>query len=56
MRDYENPFRQMTYQNTEEMYAVMGNPAKNSFIKMQKQQFEKTQLKVSALLKNWGLE
>ncbi|MBK7173825.1 MAG: DUF4954 family protein [Bacteroidales bacterium] len=56
VRDYENPFRQMTYQNTEEMYAVMGNPAKNSFIKMQKQQFEKTQLKVSTLLKNWGLE
>jgi hypothetical protein len=56
VRDYENPFRQMTYQNTEEMYAVMGNPAKNSFIKMQKQQFEKMQIKVSTLLKNWGLE
>lgn len=50
-KDYENPFRQMLYENTQEMNAVLGNPTKNSFIRMQKEQLLKIKAEVELLLK-----
>jgi len=39
-KDYDNPFRQMTFANAAEMEAVMGNPEKVSFVKQVRDQTE----------------
>jgi hypothetical protein len=39
-KDYENPFRQITYRNTEEMDAALGNIDDNPFIKQVRQETE----------------
>jgi hypothetical protein len=33
-KDYENPFRRITFRNAEEMRAVLGTPEENSFVKL----------------------
>ena len=32
MKDYTNPYRKMVYENTKEMYAILGNPKNNEFV------------------------
>ncbi|NVO20673.1 MAG: DUF4954 family protein [Bacteroidetes bacterium] len=54
-RDYNDPFRQMVYENKEEMDAVLGNPATNSFVKLQKLELAKVKTKVEALTGRWKL-
>ena len=40
-KDYTNPFRQMVYESTEEMNAVVGRLQDNSFIKQEKEALKK---------------
>jgi len=55
LKDYDNPFRRMVYENREEMYAVLGNPAGNSFIKLQKEELEKYKKRIASLQDRWQL-
>ncbi len=44
-KDYDNPFRQATFRNTEEMIAAIGTIEDNSFVKqvrMETEQFKQT--------------
>ncbi len=56
LRDYSNPFRQMVYENKDEMFAVLGKPESNSFIKMQKHHLVQINLQVKALLDRWAIK
>ncbi len=40
-KDYENPFRQATYRNAEEMTAAIGPLEKNSFVRQIQAETEK---------------
>ena len=53
LKDYENPFRSMVYENKDEMFAVLGKPANNAFIKMQKQRLSKLKSEIHSLLERW---
>ncbi len=55
LRDYSNPFRQMVYENMEEMKAVLGKPGDNAFIRMQNQQLGQLKLQVKSVLQEWKL-
>ncbi len=55
LKDYDNPFRRMVYENREEMYAVLGNPAGNSFIKLQKEELENYKKRIASLQDRWQL-
>jgi len=55
LRDYSNPFRQMVYENMDEMYAVLGKPDNNSFVKMQKQELARVKEKIDLLISSWEL-
>jgi hypothetical protein len=35
MKDYENPYRKMLYENEKEMFTVLGNPNDNAFLLQQ---------------------
>jgi len=48
-KDYENPFRQMLYADTNEMEAVMGKLDDTPFIKMQEEKLEKD----TSFLEKW---
>ena len=37
-KDFDNPFRQMTFDTPEEMTAVLGSAEKNSFVKQVRQE------------------
>lgn len=50
-KDYENPFRQMTYENKEEMDAVVGKLEDNSFIKQTQEELVVYKQKIKALIK-----
>jgi hypothetical protein len=39
-KDYRNPFRQMVYENMEEMKTVLGPPENNSFVNQEKKALE----------------
>ena len=39
-KDYDNPFRQATFRNAEEMRAVLGTPEENSFVRQTKKETE----------------
>ena len=39
-KDYDNPFRQSTFRNAEEMKAVLGTAEDNSFVKQVRQETE----------------
>ena len=54
-KDYSNPFREMVYNNKKEMESVVGKLEDNSFIKEQKEAFEKTKKEVTLLIKKWKL-
>lgn len=49
-KDYENPFRQTTYRNQEEMLAVLGPLEENDFVKRVRQQTEQFKAAVEAVL------
>jgi len=51
-KDYQNPFRQMVYENQEEMDAVVGKLSNNSFILEEQKAFRKYKKMVGALLEN----
>lgn len=55
MKDFSDPFRQMVYENKDEMIAVLGKPGSNSFVKLQKQKFTSLKSEISALQSRWGL-
>jgi hypothetical protein len=50
-KDYNNQFRKMTYESTQEMDKVVGRLDKNSFIKQEQAALEEFRTKVSALKK-----
>ena len=54
-KDYSNPYRQMVYENNEEMIKVLGKLEDNGFIQDQMAQFDMLKKKVKALGKKWGL-
>ncbi len=51
-KDYQNPFRQMVYENQEEMDAVVGKLSNNSFILEEEKSFRKYKKMVVTLLEN----
>ena len=50
-KDYENPFRQMVYENKEEMNTVIGPLNENSFILQENEKFQQFKRKINGLLK-----
>ena len=48
-KDYHNPFRAMVYESIEEMEQVIGKIEDNGFIKIQKQEFEQFQDRITSL-------
>ena len=54
-KDYTNPFRKMTYDNEEEMDAVVGKLTDNSFIKQTAIELKTYQQTVADLIKKWKL-
>ncbi|PWV49516.1 DUF4954 family protein [Chitinophaga sp. S165] len=54
-KDYQNPFRRMTYENEAEMDAVIGKLDDNSFIQQTLAELKAYKKKVSVLIEEWGL-
>lgn len=54
-KDYVNPFRQMTYENQEEMEAVVGKLDENSFIQQTIMDLKAYKKQVKDLIKKWEL-
>ncbi|MES1159312.1 MAG: DUF4954 domain-containing protein, partial [Bacteroidota bacterium] len=54
-KDYSNPFRKMVYDSPEEMNAVVGPLAGNSFIRQEKAALRKYQQEVEALARKFKL-
>ena len=54
-KDYANPFRQMVYENREEMDTVIGKLDDNSFINLQKEEAKKYKTTVNRLIKKMEL-
>jgi hypothetical protein len=54
-KDYQNPFRRMTYENEAEMDAVIGKLDNNSFIQQTLAELKAYKKKVSVLIEEWGL-
>lgn len=54
-KDYQNPFRRMTYENEAEMEAVVGKLEDNSFIQQTLAELKTYKKKVSGLIEAWGL-
>jgi hypothetical protein len=54
-KDHSNAFRQMVYDNTEEMDAVIGKFEENSFIKLEAKNWNTLQRNVKRLIKSWEL-
>jgi len=48
-KDYENPFRRMTYRTAEEMEAVLGTAEGNSFVKQVRRETDEAAARVAAL-------
>lgn len=53
-KDYQNPFRQMVYDNTKEMEKVIGKLSDNSFIKQQKEESKLFCSQVNAIIEQFG--
>jgi hypothetical protein len=49
-KDYTNPFRQMVYESTEEMNAVIGRLQDNSFIKQEKEALKKYRRQIEEIV------
>lgn len=56
MKDYENPFRQMVYESEAEMKAVLGDPARNTFLLQQKKESAVLQKTVQQIRKDFMLQ
>lgn len=54
-KDYQNPFRKMTYENDAEMDIVIGKLESNSFIQQTISDLKSYKEKVSTLITNWNL-
>ncbi len=54
-KDYANPFRQMLYDNKEEMEIVIGKLEDNVFLRQQQEELESFRRKVAELIRNWEL-
>jgi hypothetical protein len=54
-KDYTNPFRQMVYENKNEMDQVVGSLEKNSFINLEKTEARKFRLLVNRIAKKFKL-
>lgn len=54
-KDYQNPYRKMTYENEAEMDAVVGKLSDNSFIQQTVSDLKTYKKKVKELLKKWEL-
>jgi len=48
-KDYENPFRRMTYRTAEEMEAVLGTAEGNSFVKQVRRETDEAAARIAAL-------
>lgn len=55
-KDYSNPFRKMVYDNDEEMNAVLGKLADNSFLNEQKVELVKFKKQVSGIIQKLNLK
>ena len=53
-KDYENPFRQMVYENEKEMNKVIGTLDENSFINEEEEKLRQFRKKVNSLIKEVG--
>lgn len=54
-KDYQNPFRSMTYENATERDIVVGKLEDNSFIQQTKEELKTFQEKISSLVDLWDL-
>ncbi|WP_109697193.1 DUF4954 family protein [Chitinophaga deserti] len=54
-KDYQNPFRQMTYESTEEMENVVGKLDENSFILQTAEELKAYKKQIKDLTKKWQL-
>src|SRR3984893_15581711 len=54
-KDYENPFRQMVYENEKEMKKVLGPLEENAFIVQEEEKLKQFRKKVVSLIKNFNL-
>ncbi|MDB5271877.1 MAG: hypothetical protein JWO58_244 [Chitinophagaceae bacterium] len=54
-KDYNNPYRKMTYENEAEMDAVVGKLSDNSFIKQTQSEFISYKNEVAELIASWKL-
>ncbi len=54
-KDYQNPFRQMTYDSTEEMENVVGKLDENSFILQTAEELKAYKKQIKDLTKKWQL-
>jgi len=50
-KDHDNPFRQATYRNTEEMVAAIGTIEDNSFVKLVREETENFKAAVEEMKK-----
>ena len=50
-KDFENPYKQMTYRNMDEMTAVTGTAEENSFVKQVKEETEIFRKTVEEIIK-----
>jgi len=55
MKDYENPFRQMLYDNETEMLAVLGDPNDNSFLQEQEKLSKRFAAKIRRISRSMKL-
>ncbi len=53
-KDYANPFRKMTYENKQEMEAVVGKLEDNSFIRQQRKELENYKQQLTTII-NWNV-
>ena len=54
-KDYDNPFRKMVYDTTEEMNSVIGRLEDNSFIQQQLGELDEMKKQVKSLLRRMKL-
>ena len=55
MKDYDNAFRKMVYNNSAEMKAVIGDPEQNAFLQQQKKDIAQLKKTVQQIRKQFAL-
>jgi hypothetical protein len=53
LKDFTSPYRKMMYENEEEMYAVLGNPRQNEFIKNEIENLAAYKVQVTETINKW---